>query len=138
MPDTDWTDNELLAWLDEQLPPDRMSELETELRNSESLRHRTAGLAFSRDAGVHSVGDIWRRNRISCPSRSELGGFLLGTLEPAAEDYVDFHLRTVGCRFCLANLDDLEQSSRRDTTTATRRRRFFESSAGYLCTDEKD
>ena len=25
-----------------------------------------------RDAGLHSLGEIWRRHRLSCPSRQEL------------------------------------------------------------------
>jgi hypothetical protein len=33
-----------------------------------------------RDAGVHSLGEIWRRNRVSCPTRQQLGSFLLGIL----------------------------------------------------------
>ena len=133
---SNWTDDELKAWLDEMLPGERMAVLESELRDSDALRNRIAALARSRDDGLHSVGEIWRRNRTSCPSRSELGGFLLGTLEPEAADYVDFHVRTIGCRLCSANVEDLENESRADDASATRRRRFFQSSAGYLKADE--
>ena len=132
MPDPTWTDAELIAWIDEMLPADRMAALETDLRDNESLKHRIAGLSKQRDSGIHAVGEIWRRERLSCPGRAELGSFLLGTLEQSRHDYIDFHLRTVGCRICGANLRDLEDQSRDANESTARRRRFFESSAGYL------
>ena len=127
-----WTDQELQAWLDELLPPERMAEIETALRDSRSLQSRLAGVAASRDGQAHTLGDIWRRNQLSCPPRSELGGFILGTLDGAIADYIEFHLRTVGCRYCVANVADLEQASESAADHQTRRRRFFESSAGLL------
>jgi anti-sigma factor RsiW len=132
MSDSQFADVQLLAYLDEMLPVEEMTAVERALRSSDSLRARAAGLARRRDQGAHSVGEIWRRLRLSCPSRSQLGGFLLGTLDPAFAEYVDFHLRTVGCRYCAANLADLEQSRAAETAASSRRRKFFESSAGYL------
>lgn len=129
------TDLQLLAYLDEMLPVEQMATIERDLRASEALRLRAAGLARRRDQGAHSVGEIWRRLRLSCPSRDELGNFLLGTLEDGLADYIEFHLRTVGCRFCAANLGDLEQALKSAPETAQRRRKFFESSAGYLRRD---
>lgn len=132
MTESEWTDDELIAWLDEMLPADRIAALEAELRTSEALRHRIAGLSKTRDDGVHTVGEIWRRNRTSCPTRSEIGSYLLGTLEQQASDYIEFHIRIIGCRYCAANLGDLEDASRRTEEVSQRRRRFFQSSAGYL------
>src|SRR5687767_11717864 len=110
MSGSEFSDTQLLAYLDETLPVEEMTAVERELRASESLRARAAGLARRRDHGTHSVGEIWRRLRLSCPSRNQLGGFLLGTLDGQLARYVDFHLRTIGCRYCAANLADLEQS----------------------------
>lgn len=133
MNDQHWTDNELIAWLDEMLPADRIAALESQLRDSETLRNRVAAVSRSRDDGVHTVGQIWRRNRTSCPSRGDIGSYLLGTLDADAADYVEFHIRTVGCRYCSANLNDLEDAAAKKTQdTGERRRRFFQSSAGYL------
>ncbi len=123
-----YTDDDLLAYLDEMLPADRMSAIETQLRADEALRLRVAAVARRRDQGVHSVGEIWRRMRLSCPTRNQLGSFLLGTLDPALTEYIEFHLRSVGCRLCAANLDDLERSMKTTPETTDRRRRFFESS----------
>lgn len=131
-----WTDQELTSWLDERLPADRMAELEQQLRTDDSLKIRLSRLIQHRDQGGHSVGEIWYRGRLSCPSRSELGGYLLGTLSQEVHDYLDFHLLTIGCRLCQANLQDLQEQSEHPEDSTVRRRRFFESSAGYLDPDE--
>lgn len=133
-----WTERELSAWLDERLSADRMSELEQQLRDDEELRARVAQLIHHRDQGGHTVGEIWQRAGLSCPSRSELGGYLLGTLPSAEAAYIEFHLLTVGCRRCQANLNDLEQHAAAADDTPTRRRKFFESSAGLLKPSDSD
>ncbi len=132
MSNSDLADEDLLGYLDESLPVERMSEVETALRKSDVLRQRAAMLLRRRDDGYHSVGEIWRRHRLSCPSRRLLGSYLLDALDGAEKDYVDFHLRTVGCRFCAANLHDLEESMNQTPQVEQRRRKFFQSSAGHL------
>lgn len=127
-----WTDQELAAWLDESLTAERMSQLEQQLRTDESLKIRLGQLIQHRDQGGHSVGEVWRRGRLSCPTRSELGGYLLSTLAADQADYIDFHLLTVGCRLCQANLQDLQEHQQNSNESGVRRRRIFESSAGFL------
>src|SRR5712671_2767918 len=100
----DFTDAELLAFLDEGLPVERMAAVESALRQSAELRTRTAALGQQRNAAGHSVGEIWRRGRLSCPTRHQLGSFLLDALPAEHADYIRFHLETVGCRYCAANL----------------------------------
>ncbi len=133
-----WTDQELASWLDERLSAERMSQLEQQLRTDDSLKIRLSQLIQHRDQGGHSVGEIWYRGRLSCPTRSELGGYLLGTLSPDVSDYLEFHLLTIGCRLCQANLQDLQEQSVNTSETTVRRRRFFESSAGLLDPDDSD
>lgn len=128
-----FSDDELLGWLDEQLPADRLSEIEQAMRNSEPLRHRMAGLMRRRDQGEHSVGEIWRRNRLSCPDRETLGSWLLESLDESLMAYIEFHLKTIGCRYCNASLEELVSAkSKADASSQQRRRRYFESSAGLL------
>jgi hypothetical protein len=130
---TDFTDAELLAYLDEGLPVDRMAAVENALRASAELRDRTAGLRMARDEQGHSVGEIWRRGRLSCPTRHQWGTYLLGALPGELAQYYRFHLDTVGCRYCAANLEDLRQAgSQNSTETAQRRQKYFQSSAGYV------
>lgn len=134
---TTFTDAELSAYLDEDLPQERMALVEQALRDDAALAQRLTHLVGSRDAGVHTVGAMWRRGRLSCPSREQLGSFLLEVLDPAHNEYLRFHLETVGCRVCNASLDDLQQqhSVEEQTAKETRRKRYFQSSAGYLSSD---
>lgn len=125
------TDQMLLAYIEESLPSDVMSRIEIALREDDELRQRLGNLIARRDSGVHTVGDIWRRHRLSCPSREELGSYLLGAMMDDQADYVKFHVEQVGCRFCQSNLDDLSESHHRDAVTA-RRRKYFQSSVGRL------
>ena len=131
-----WTDRELAGWLNELLPAARMAEFEMQLRTDKSLQTRVAHVIRHRDQGGNSLGEIWQRCRLSCPSRTELGGYVLGTLNASAAEYIDFHVRTVGCRVCQANLHDLEEQSTNAEQLPGRRRRFFESSAGLLRPDQ--
>ena len=132
MPNDSFSDAELVAYLDEMLPAEQMVEVEESLRESDPLRQRVSRITQKRDQGVHSVGEIWRRQRLSCPSREKLGSYVLGALPKEYSDYVEFHLYTVGCRFCNANLNDMEQSSKSKPEAQRRRQKFFQSSAGYL------
>lgn len=132
MPDSSFSEHQLIAYLDEMLPVEQMTAFEDALRRSEEMRHRLAAVSRRRDQGLHSVGEIWRQGRLSCPTRHQLGGFLLGTLDQHHVDYLNFHIRTIGCRVCAANLVDLEQSMESQPEATQRRRKFFQTSAGYL------
>lgn len=128
-----FTDSQLRAFLDEALPPDQMAEIEIRLRDEPDLHARLTELRGQQDAGMHSIGAIWRRHRLSCPDRQQLGQYLLGVLEPDEEEYVRFHLTRIGCRYCAANVADLERERAESATgRETRRRRYFQTSAGYL------
>ncbi|NIL96800.1 MAG: hypothetical protein GTO62_06580 [Planctomycetales bacterium] len=123
----------LEAYLDEALPVPEMADVEMSLRENPQLTQQLADVHARRDAGVHSLGEIWRRHRLTCPTRQQLGSYLLGVLPPSLADYIAFHLQQVHCRHCLANLTDLENRQRESATeVATRRGKFFRSSAGYL------
>jgi len=57
----------------------------------------------------------------------------LQVLDRDLQEYIAFHLKTVGCPFCQANLTDLQSLQQEPAPKAQeRRRRYFESSAGYL------
>ena len=128
------TDAELDGFLDEALPPERMTAIEAALRDDAALAKRLSAAVGRRDAGVHSLCAVWRRHRLSCPTREQLGSHLLGVLDEGLEDYIKFHLEVVSCRYCQASLDDLrEQHAAKAVEEGERRRkRYFQSSAGYL------
>jgi hypothetical protein len=131
---SDFSNSELEAYLDELLPIEQMAAIEDALRQSEALQKRVTAINGRRDAGVHSLGEIWRRHRLSCPPRDQLGSYLLGVLPRETADYVKFHLETIGCRYCCANIADLEaqQTAAEAEVAERRRRKYFQSSAGYL------
>ena len=128
-----FTDQQLSSYLDESLSNPTMAEIERALRSDQRLRDRLVALAAQREAGIHGLGEIWRRHRLSCPSRPLLGSFLLGAMDESQAGYIRFHLEAVQCRFCQANLDDLKkQSSESQVAVQTRRRKYFQTSAGLL------
>ncbi|HLA83723.1 MAG TPA: hypothetical protein VJL29_02935 [Thermoguttaceae bacterium] len=124
---------ELEAYLDEALPPDEMARIEHALRRHPECVEQLAAINARRDAGVHTLGEIWRRHRLSCPSRDQLGSYLLGALPDEPADHVAFHVEVMGCRWCQASLDDLRRKEAESPEIVqTRRRKYFASSAGYL------
>lgn len=130
------TDPELEAFLDEGLPPERMSALEEALRHDAALRERAARIIARRNSGAHSVAEIWRTARISCATRAEWGQYLLGVLDAGHAEYLRFHLEMLGCRYCAANVADLQAQQQALAAAANaaqeRRKKYFASSAGLL------
>jgi hypothetical protein len=128
-----FTREQLAGYLDDALGEAETTRIEQALRQSEPLRQDLRALMQERDRGEHSLGAVWRRQRLSCPTRDQLGSYLLKVLESEQQAYIHFHLHTIGCSFCQANLADLEARQKETGThVKERRRRFFESSAGLL------
>ncbi|MEM8864967.1 MAG: hypothetical protein AAGF31_05415 [Planctomycetota bacterium] len=142
MNDSSFTTAELEAFLDELLPPERMAVIEDALRGGDDvLQSQLTEINGRRDAGLHSLGEVWRRRRLTCPTREQLGSFLLGVLDEGHADYVKFHLETLACRPCLASLEDLQsRQSQADASAAgeaeQRRRKYYQSSVGRLKSEE--
>jgi RNA polymerase sigma factor (sigma-70 family) len=74
--------------------------------------------------------EIWESERLTCPKRTTLGGYLLGTLDAPWHAYVGFHLQTVACSFCGANLEDLQKQTRSDPRPL--RDRILQSTVGFF------
>ena len=127
------TDAELESYLEELLPAEAMTAIELELRQRPELLRRLSAILGRREAGVHSVGEIWRRHRLSCPDRQQLGSYLLGVLDNDHAAYIRFHLEMIGCRFCQANFADLRQQQEETQELIIRRRiNIFNTTAGHL------
>lgn len=73
----------------------------------------------------------WEQQRPSCPKRSTLGKYLLGTLDDDWNNYIDFHVTKLGCQFCTANVDDLE-SQTKDSDREAFSHRIIESTIGFF------
>ncbi len=125
------TQEDLQGYLDEALSEADLARVEQALRESPSLQQILKRLLTERDRGEHSIGAIWRRRRLSCPSREQWGSYLLGVIDEELADYMRFHLDTIHCPYCQANLLDL-QGRRREPAKQTdqRRQKLFTSSVG--------
>lgn len=127
---SDVTREQLHAYLDDALSEAENARVEQALRDSEPLRRALKLALQERDRGEHSLGAIWRSERVTCPDREKLRSYLLQVLDDGEQDYLRFHLDTVGCPFCQANLADLQSAQPADARE--RRQRIFQTSAGLL------
>lgn len=77
---------------------------------------------------------VWEANRPSCLKRSTWGKLCLHTLESPWREYAEFHVDTLGCRFCRANLDDVRSASAelQDASHRSLRERIMQSSIGFF------
>jgi len=127
------TREQLHSYLEDSLSEAETARIEQAIRDSEALQRLLRSIMQERDRGEHSIGAIWCRLRLSCVSREQLGSYMLKVLDSEHQAYIDFHLHTVACAFCLANLADLQSLHKEPSPKArARRQRFFESSAGFL------
>ena len=129
---TDVTREQLYAYLDDALDDAEAARIEKLIRGSAAVRTRLGQVREERDRGEHSLGAVWRRERLSCPSREQLGGYLHEVLDAGLHAYIEFHLQTIACPCCQANLDDLREKQAESTAQTRRRRRYFEQSARLL------
>jgi hypothetical protein len=124
---------QLHAYLDDALSESETAAIEQELRQSEELRAALRQAMGERDRGEHSLGAVWRRERLTCPSREQLGSYLLQVLDEAEQAYFTFHLEVIGCPYCVANLADLKALSEEPAPAAReRRKRIARASADVL------
>ncbi|MCA9137707.1 MAG: sigma-70 family RNA polymerase sigma factor [Planctomycetales bacterium] len=75
---------------------------------------------------------VWESERPSCPKRTTLGKFTLGILPDHWDQYVRFHVETLGCSFCNANLDELRSTTASSHGDDTANDRLFQSTIGFF------
>jgi hypothetical protein len=127
----------LRAYLADTLPPGVQARVEKALRASAELRAQLEDVRQNRGvAGLHTLGAIWRRARLTCPTRQQLGSALLDALDPELAAYISFHLDVIECPFCQANLADLKaKTAQPSPATQQRRNRILKSSQHLLGDD---
>ena len=127
------TKETLRAFLHDTLPDEQAAEVEKQLRTQAELRELYELVRVEEDRGEHSIGAIWRRNHLSCPTRDQLGGYLLQALDEDLFEYIGFHMDEIGCSFCTANMEDLQRKQAEATGPAkSRRKKIVNSSADLL------
>jgi uncharacterized protein YbaR (Trm112 family) len=128
----------LRAYLGDALPPEDMARVEKALRDSAELRARLEEVRENRgDQGLHTLGAIWRRGRLSCPTRQQLGSYLLDALDPDLASYLKFHLDVIACPYCQANVADLRSKGAQAPAIQSRHNRIVQSSQHLLGGEEE-
>ena len=129
----------LRAYLADALPPEELARVEKALRDSAELRARLEEVRENRgDLGLHTLGAIWRRGRLSCPTRQQLGSYLLDALDPDLASYLKFHLDVIACPYCQANLADLKSKGAQvPAAIQSRHNRIVQSSRHLLGGEEE-
>ncbi|MEM7784162.1 MAG: hypothetical protein AAF623_12475 [Planctomycetota bacterium] len=134
-----FTDAELEAYLDESLDSVRATEIEQAAREDQGLLERLSLINSRRDAGVHTLGEIWRRNQIGVPSIETMVDFVNGKLNGHETEYIDFRLEKLKCPFTLAIYNDLNRDQKSKELSQDRRNQLLERSARLLNpVDEED
>lgn len=96
----------------------------------ETVERKKVPLGPSSEQFENLLTDVWEYHRFSCPKRSTIGGYLLRTLDDEWQRYIDFHLNILGCRFCRANLEDLQSETLEHAQQL--HARIMESTVGFL------
>jgi hypothetical protein len=134
-------DTLLRDYLADALCPEDSARVEKALRDSAELRARLEDVRQNRaDGQLHTLGAIWHRARLTCPSRQQLGSFLLEAVDPQLASYLQFHIEVVECPFCQANLADLKAQSQAAAcakASKTRQHRILQSSQHLLAEDKR-
>jgi hypothetical protein len=129
----------LRAYLADTLPPEELARVEKALRDSAELRARLEDVRESRgDLGLHTLGAIWRRGRLTCPTRQQLGSYLLDALDPDLASYLKFHLDVIACPYCQANLADLKSKAAQAPAAIQNRHNRIVQSSWHLLGGEDD
>ncbi len=130
----EFTDADLEAYLDEMLDPSDAANVEEALRQEEALLHRLSHINSRRDAGVHTLGEIWRKNQVGVPTADTMEKYVKGELAAEEKNYVEFRLKSLKCRYTIAMFRDLQerQGSGEAGQLESRRQKYFDSSADLL------
>ena len=124
----------LRAFATDSLPEAETAGVEKLIRDDPAVGKLYAQVREEEERGEHSVGAIWRRSHVSCPTLAQLGGYLMQAMDDELFDYIEFHLKTVGCSYCAANLEDQKhkQAGAAGDGAKTRRKKIVHSTAGVL------
>ena len=104
----EFSDADLEAYLDEALDPKRAMQLEQRVREDDELLARLSHINGRRDAGIHTLGEIWRRNQIGVPSIEQMSNYLLGVCSADEADYIEFRMEQLKCPYTVAMYTDLK------------------------------
>lgn len=131
-----WTDEQLRCYLEETGSLDQNRAIEQEVGQSKALQQRLSELVDQQESGLISVGQVWRQERLSCPSQAEWIEYALGVLEAEKQQWMTHHLETTKCPHCNAIFSDIRQQLQEGKRAVQREERLFESSVGHFLSQQ--
>jgi len=100
-------------------------------RSIQSMTKSSSDESMPDSIPTNLLTDVWESMRPSCPKRTTLGKYTLKILPPDWDEFVRFHVGTLGCTFCNANLAELQTKHQAPEVTS-QHERFFNSTIGFL------
>jgi len=108
------------AHIDGALSQEETDAFDLEAQVNSELRGQIRAVQSEFDYHNHTVGSLWRRNQLTCPSDQDIADYLRGGLaiiNPEIADYVQFHLTSIRCIYCISTAAELKQSAAKGGTT---------------------
>ena len=84
------------------------------------LRGKIRTVQAEFDYHNHTVGSLWRRNQLTCPSDQEIVDYQRGELAiiyPKIADHLQFHLTSIRCIYCISTAAEWKQSAAKGGAT---------------------
>ena len=107
------------AYIDGALSPEEADAFTSMAYGDSELRGKIRTVQTEFDYHNHTVGSLWRRNQLTCPSDQEIVDYQRGELaiiNPKIVDYVQFHLNSIRCIYCISTAAEWKQSAAKGGT----------------------
>lgn len=102
------------AYIDGALSPEETEAFALKAQRDSELRGQIRTVQSEFDYHNHTVGSLWRRNQLTCPSDQDIVDYQRGELaiiNPEIADYVQFHLKSIRCIYCISSAAERKQPS---------------------------
>ena len=108
------------AYIDGALSPEEADAFTSMAYGDSELRGKIRTVQAEFDYHNHTVGSLWRRNQLTCPSDQEIVDYQRGELAiiyPKIADHLQFHLTSIRCIYCISTAAEWKQSAAKGGTT---------------------
>ena len=108
------------AYIDGALSPEEADAFTSMAYGDSELRGKIRTVQTEFDYHNHTVGSLWRRNQLTCPSDQEIVDYQRGELAiiyPKIADHLQFHLNSIRCIYCISTAAEWKQSAAKGGTT---------------------
>ena len=107
------------AYIDGALSPEEADAFTLMAYGDSELRGKIRTVQTEFDYHNHTVGSLWRRNQLTCPSDQDIVDYQRGALAiiyPKIADHLQFHLNSIRCIYCISTAAEWKQSAAKGGT----------------------